>query len=154
VSIGLVVSLLAAGATAPAPPRAAQAGPVDGAAATPSIALPASPLTETQRIVHVLNRLGYGPRPGDVERVRRLGLARYIAQQLHPARIPDPAADRLPEVYPTLAMSTRDLVRAYPTSARGRGLGTREMKPGAADDPQPYTPLSEMAAAKVARAVV
>src|SRR5262249_10053329 len=41
-------------------------------------------LTEDQRIVHVLNRLGYGPRAGDVERVKRIGLDKYIDQQLHP----------------------------------------------------------------------
>ena len=41
-------------------------------------------------IVHVLNRIGFGPRPGDVERVRAIGLQRYIDQQLHPERIADP----------------------------------------------------------------
>src|SRR5262245_58409287 len=44
--------------------------------------LSASPLTEEQRILHVLNRLGYGPRPGDVEKVRAMGLGEYIARQL------------------------------------------------------------------------
>jgi hypothetical protein len=39
--------------------------------------LPPSSLTEEQQILHVLNRLGYGPRPGDVERVRRMRLAAY-----------------------------------------------------------------------------
>jgi uncharacterized protein (DUF1800 family) len=44
-----------------------------------------------QAIVHVLNRIGYGPRPGDVERVRVVGLPRYIDDQLHPERIADRA---------------------------------------------------------------
>ena len=39
-------------------------------------------LTEEQRIFHVLNRLGFGARPGDVEAVRRTGLARYVDEQL------------------------------------------------------------------------
>ena len=34
----------------------------------------AQKLTEEQRVVHVLNRLAFGPRPGDVERVRKMGL--------------------------------------------------------------------------------
>ncbi len=47
--------------------------------------------------MHALNRLTFGPRPGDVERVRDIGLARWIEQQLAPASIDDPAlASRLP----------------------------------------------------------
>jgi len=53
------------------PPAPASRGPV-------TLSLPASPLGPDQRILHALNRLGYGPRPGDVERVRRMGLAAYI----------------------------------------------------------------------------
>jgi len=64
---------------------------------------------DIETIAHVLNRLGYGPRPGDVERVRALGLEAYIDQQLHPERIADTAlAERLASM-PTLAMTTRAL---------------------------------------------
>jgi uncharacterized protein (DUF1800 family) len=49
------------------------------------------PLTERQKIIHVLNRLGYGPRPGDVERIEKMGLQAYIRQQLHPEGIDDTA---------------------------------------------------------------
>ncbi|MES2129320.1 MAG: DUF1800 domain-containing protein [Pseudomonadota bacterium] len=45
-----------------------------------------------QQASHVLNRLAYGPRPGDIERVAQMGVARYIDQQLHPESIPLPAA--------------------------------------------------------------
>ena len=41
--------------------------------------------------LHVLNRLAYGPRPGEVERVAAVGVAQYIAAQLEPARIAIPA---------------------------------------------------------------
>jgi uncharacterized protein (DUF1800 family) len=41
--------------------------------------------------LHVLNRLAYGPRPGDVERVAQMGVQRWIDQQLHPETIPLPA---------------------------------------------------------------
>jgi len=40
--------------------------------------------------LHVLNRLAYGPRPGDVERVASMGVRRWIEQQLHPETIPLP----------------------------------------------------------------
>jgi uncharacterized protein (DUF1800 family) len=53
-------------------------------------ALHAAPLTPDQQAVHVLNRLAFGPRPGDVERVRHLGVQRYIDEQLHPESIPMP----------------------------------------------------------------
>ncbi len=65
-------------------------------------------------IVHVLNRLGYGPRPGDVERVRQMGLANYIAQQFTPERIPDPVVEAKLQPLRTLAMSPSDLYAAYP----------------------------------------
>ncbi len=50
-----------------------------------------------QRALHVLNRLGYGPRPGDIEQIRKIGIERYIDQQLEPAQIPlpEPLAQRL-----------------------------------------------------------
>src|SRR5689334_16676225 len=51
--------------------------------------LPITELTEDQAILHALNRLGFGPRPGDVERVRRMGLENWIEQQLHPESIND-----------------------------------------------------------------
>ncbi|MGZ3185105.1 MAG: DUF1800 domain-containing protein, partial [Telluria sp.] len=51
----------------------------------------AASVTTDQQAVHVLNRLGYGPRPGDVERVRQMGVQGYIDSQLHPESIPLPA---------------------------------------------------------------
>jgi hypothetical protein len=41
------------------------------------------------RAVHVLNRLTFGPRPGDVERVLDMGIDRWIDQQLRPESIVD-----------------------------------------------------------------
>jgi len=58
------------------------------AAAAPVVR--AAPATE-QQAVHVLNRLAFGPRPGDVERVRAMGVERWIDAQLHPDRIALPA---------------------------------------------------------------
>src|SRR5256885_4724467 len=73
-------------------------------------------------IVHVLNRLGFGPRPGDVERVRTAGVAAYIEQQLHPERIPDAQmATRLAPLS-TLDMSARQVASDYfiPATQAGR----------------------------------
>jgi uncharacterized protein (DUF1800 family) len=47
-----------------------------------------------KQIVHVLNRLTFGPRPGDVQQVRQMGVDKWIDQQLHPERIAEnPALD-------------------------------------------------------------
>ncbi|WP_394796957.1 DUF1800 domain-containing protein [Armatimonas sp.] len=69
------------------------------------------PLTEEQRIVHVLNRLGFGPRPGDIERVQKLGLKTYIAQQLHPETLPDEAVSAKAAGFSGLALTPRALDR-------------------------------------------
>ncbi|MET0856068.1 MAG: DUF1800 domain-containing protein [Telluria sp.] len=45
-----------------------------------------------QQAVHVLNRIAFGPKPGDIERVTQMGVQRYIDIQLDPASIPYPAA--------------------------------------------------------------
>jgi uncharacterized protein (DUF1800 family) len=76
--------------------------------------LPITELTEDQAILHALNRLAYGPRPGDVERVRQMGLEKWIDQQLHPESIDDSALDKRLENYPTLDMPARKLLEEFP----------------------------------------
>ena len=71
-------------------------------------------LTQEQRILHVLNRLGFGARPGDVERVRAMGLERYIEQQLHPEKISDEVADAKVTNLDALKLSTPELYAKYP----------------------------------------
>jgi uncharacterized protein (DUF1800 family) len=68
---------------------------------------------EDARIVHALNRLGYGPRPGDVEKVRALGLEKWIQLQLHPERIDDHALQARLAGYRTLGLSAADLIAGY-----------------------------------------
>lgn len=46
-------------------------------------------LTEDQKILHLLNRAGFGPRPGDTERVKKIGIERYLDEQLHPEDVAD-----------------------------------------------------------------
>src|ERR1700722_13814446 len=53
--------------------------------------LPITELTADEAILHALNRLAYGPRPGDVDRVRQMGLAKWIDHQLAPNSIDDQA---------------------------------------------------------------
>ena len=76
----------------------------------------AASLSEEQRILHVLNRLGFGARPGDVERVKAMGIENYINQQLNPSGISDAVleAKLQDKTLPTLTMETADLYEKYP----------------------------------------
>src|ERR1700676_1688187 len=76
--------------------------------------LPITELSANEAIFHALNRLAYGPRPGDVERVRQMGLAKWIEQQLNPNSIDDKAMEARLQDYPTLRLSTAKLIDEYP----------------------------------------
>jgi uncharacterized protein (DUF1800 family) len=78
--------------------------------------LPISELTEDEAIMHAMNRLAYGPRPGDVEYVRKLGLEKWIDQQLQPGSLDDSALDARLQRYPTVAMSSRKLLEELPNA--------------------------------------
>jgi len=76
--------------------------------------LPIKELSADEAILHALNRLAYGPRPGDVEHIKQMGLAKWIDQQLNPKSIDDSAAEARLEIYPTLKMPTSQLLAEYP----------------------------------------
>jgi uncharacterized protein (DUF1800 family) len=87
-------------------------------------------LTEEQRIVHVLNRLGFGARPGDVERVKALGLENYINQQLNPEKIADSVAENKIKDLTALNLTTAELYEKYPQPGQLlRQLQARGMLP-------------------------
>ncbi|HEY2942034.1 MAG TPA: DUF1800 family protein, partial [Vicinamibacteria bacterium] len=99
-------------------PRRAAALFLSLAMAMPTVALASKKTSlpaadEDALIVHALNRLGYGPRPGDVERVRAMGLDKWIDQQLHPDRIPDPVVGTRLASLRTIRLSTGDLLAHY-----------------------------------------
>src|SRR6266566_947750 len=87
VTVGMAIT---ASSTAPTP-SAATAFPTDDSS-TRSGSSPAES-RDDKSIVHALNRLGFGPRPGDLEKVREMGLQRYIDQQFHPEKIDDSSVD-------------------------------------------------------------
>src|ERR1700730_10416451 len=100
--------------------------------------LPITELNGDEAILHALNRLAYGPRPGDVERVRQMGLAKWIEQQLDPTSIDDRAAEARLEQFPTLRMSTAKLLEEYPQPkqqaqlAAGKDARLEQRRPDAA----------------------
>src|SRR5262245_32232907 len=66
-------------------------------------------LAEDRKVLHLLNRLGYGPRAGDLERVRQMGLDKYLELQLHPERIADAGMDNRLAAFPSLKMSVSEI---------------------------------------------
>src|SRR6266481_6426763 len=74
----------------------------------------AAKLSEDQRVLHVLNRLGFGARPGDVERVKAMGIDNYIAQQLFPEKIDDSASEAKLQNLGALRMTNAELYEKYP----------------------------------------
>jgi uncharacterized protein (DUF1800 family) len=64
---------------------------------------------DRDEIVHVLNRITFGPRPGDVEAVQKMGLTNYIEQQLHPETIDDSAVEQQVAGFDLLQMSPQRL---------------------------------------------
>src|SRR5256885_2536061 len=93
--------------------------------------LPITELSAEEAIQHALNRLAYGPRPGDVVRIKQMGLAKWIDQQLNPNSIDDKAVEARLENYPTLLMSTTKLLAEYPQPkqvAKKEGLTAQELR--------------------------
>jgi len=72
-----------------------------------------SSLTEEQKILHLLNRAGFGPRPGDVERVKRIGLEQYLNQQLYPEDLTDDLLDKPLQSLGTLQMTGPEIAQNY-----------------------------------------
>ena len=86
-------------------------------------------LSENQKIIHLLNRIGYAPRPGDVERVKRMGIDKYIDLQLHPERIEDSAIEARLANFPSLRMSLAEIQAKYPPpNLLARELGLKQGK--------------------------
>ncbi len=109
--------------------------------------VPAKP--DDRVIVHVLNRLGFGAAPGDIDRVRRTGLQAYIDQQLQPERLADNGMKARLASFETLTMSTRELATEYivPAQMARRDAQRRQ----AASDPSMAPDQAGTPAAAAAR---
>jgi uncharacterized protein (DUF1800 family) len=121
--------------------------------------------------LHVLNRIGFGARAEDVARVRKIGITRYIDEQLHPDRIDDrPLAARLAG-FQTLELNSRALAEKYEqplmearrdqkqnasgnNSSGASANGTTPRDPRmAAEREAANLPLAELSQQKVLRAI-
>ncbi|HLK64686.1 MAG TPA: DUF1800 domain-containing protein [Bryobacteraceae bacterium] len=77
-------------------------------------------LSPDQQILQALNRLTFGPRPGDPDEVRRLGIEKWVDLQLHPDRIPEnPVLEGKVKPLETLHMTPAEILREYPSTPPG-----------------------------------
>ncbi|AHG89890.1 protein of unknown function DUF1800 [Gemmatirosa kalamazoonensis] len=149
--ISIALTALVVGACAPSHPATAPA---------PSPAsVAARELTADQQVMQALNRLTFGPRPGDAERVRAMGVDRWIDEQLHPERLPDSAATLVAARFPVLAKSGAELLRDYPPPGqllarlRSSTMTAADSMRIRAAGRESYRVVGELQTAKVARAV-
>lgn len=70
-------------------------------------------LTEDQKILHLLNRAGFGPRPGDIERIRQIGIDRYLEEQLQPEDLDDDLLAQPLQSLRTLQMALPEIVQNF-----------------------------------------
>jgi uncharacterized protein (DUF1800 family) len=73
-----------------------------------------------ERLMLVLDRFTYGPRPGDLPRLRAMGLSKWFQQQLNPASIDDSALDARLAAYPAMQLPLDKLMELYPTNQQVR----------------------------------
>src|SRR5712692_10318888 len=136
-----------------------------GATAPGREALSAAPSTspnDDQTILHVLNRIAFGPRSGDVQRVRAMGLQRYIENQLHPDRIPDSDMTARLSGLTTVRLSSREIAENYEIpelqarrDKKAEAAGRQDQQPKAPDPLQQKanSVIVELGEQKILRAV-
>jgi uncharacterized protein (DUF1800 family) len=94
-----------------------------------AVVVPAAENTDSdQQVLHVLNRIGFGPTTADLAHVKQIGIERYIDEQLNPERLPEPAAltERLAKL-DTLSLDASQLYAEYgPTQAEMTSGATQE----------------------------
>jgi len=99
-----------------------------------------------QEIKHLLNRIAFGPRPGDVERVKDIGIERYLDAQFHPERIDDKSTEARLTGFSSIQMTTPQLLETYQRPRRAA-----QMRPSVMNAPQDM--LRDLQAQKLIRAV-
>jgi uncharacterized protein (DUF1800 family) len=98
-------------------------------------------LPQDQQILQALNRLTFGPRPGDIEEVKRIGLNKWIELQLHPDRIPEnPALEAKLQPLETLRMPLPEIVKKYTPEDRNGMM----MNMGMANNPLPQEQMRKV----------
>ncbi len=95
-------------------------------------------ISKDERIEQALNRLTFGPRPGDAAQVKAMGLKQWVDLQLHPDRITEnPVLIEKLKMFDTLTMKSDRLVREYPSPQMLKQMASGQM-------PLPTDPTKRM----------
>lgn len=125
--------VLPAALTAQAPQESAMKGPAQSPAMQPAASASGARLTGDEKFLQVLNRFTYGPRPGDLEHIRSIGLNAWFQQQLNPSTIDDRALDERLADYPAMQLPLNRLMEMYPNNQLIRqAMNGRAGSPGGA----------------------
>ena len=157
-------------ASSPSPSSAGFSSARSGIAANRSFAgkLPIGDLDQEQAVLHALDRLGFGPSPGEVTQIEQGGLDAWVERQLHPETIDDSAMDARLANLPVLQLSPQALQDQYPpfdVAAKRAGMSQDDyrkqqqalahpaqgVRPPPSSDPQEI--VNELADAKMLRAI-
>ncbi|MEA2538742.1 MAG: hypothetical protein QOH35_108 [Acidobacteriaceae bacterium] len=76
----------------------------------------AKSLTREERATHALNRLTFGPKPGDLERLQAIGVKKWIEIQLNPEQIDDSLLEARLQSFPAMHLSQQDLMQTFPSA--------------------------------------
>ncbi len=110
-------------------------------------------LTHEQKVIHFLNRTGFGPTSEEVRKARRVGIAAYLEEQLHPENIPDALIEEKVAALKTIRLSSRELIELYPQPNAAR---QQAMQTGMMAQPQmegPRVVILELQQARLLRAI-
>jgi uncharacterized protein (DUF1800 family) len=109
------------------------------------LALFTKKLSKDEQVVHALDRLTFGPRPGDVEKVKRLGVKKWVELQLHPEQIAEnPELERRLEPLESLRMSQALTASSYPPRQLIRQVA-------AGRQPLPEDPITRVAVERIVK---
>jgi hypothetical protein len=112
---------------------------------TPESAQFRAPISSDEKVQQALNRLTFGPRAGDAEQVRAMGLKKWVDRELHPERIPEnPLLDAKLRPLESLTMSPAQMVASYPSPMRVKAMV--EGKLPFPDDPDKRMMISRLVA--------
>lgn len=94
-------------------------------------ALKSNQLVGDQRILHALNRFTFGPRPGDLDTVRAIGLDAWFEHQLHPQSLDFSDLNARLSRYPSMELDMEALLARFPSNALVRQANNGRITPPA-----------------------
>jgi uncharacterized protein (DUF1800 family) len=89
-------------------------------------------LASDQQVIQALNRLTFGPRPGEAPKIRAMGLDKWIDLQLHPEQIDNTPFERFADRYDVLKQDQNDLLKQFADAQRERRMVKRDRADSAA----------------------